>query len=196
MQIGYKRLMNAVVFLLFLSVTACKVDLGSAGVRTADDEISQDSLGDDADGVAPLETDGGVLIRDFRGLEDYLKTREEKVLVVNFWATWCKPCVEELPHFEALEDRYADQGVKVVLVSLDFPNKAEEQLLPFIDRNNVKSQVVLLNDPKQNTWIPKVDPEWSGAIPATLIIQGVNRRFYEKSFNFEELEGVVKTMIP
>ena len=45
-----------------------------------------------------------------------------KVYLIDFWATWCKPCIKELPAFEELNARYQDKGLKVVLVSLDFPD--------------------------------------------------------------------------
>jgi thiol-disulfide isomerase/thioredoxin len=134
-------------------------------------------------------------IYDFDGLERLLERKDDKVYVVNFWATWCKPCVEELPHFEQLNDKYAGKNVEVVLVSLDFPSRAEELLLSFVEKKNIKSDVLLLDDPKQNTWIPKVDPEWSGAIPATLIFNKDRKVFYEKSFNFNQLESELLSFI-
>lgn len=129
---------------------------------------------------------------NFLGLEPYLKKDNDTTYVVNFWATWCVPCVEELPNFEKLNAEYKDKKVKVLLVSIDFPKIAETKLLPFVKEHNLKPEVVLLNDPDANTWINKVDSTWSGAIPATIIYKGDKRRFYEKSFSFEELENEVK----
>ena len=129
-----------------------------------------------------------VKVYDFNGLEGLLNREDDKTYVVNFWATWCKPCIEELPSFEKLNAKYSTENVEVVLVSLDFPSKAEELLIPFVEKRNLKSHVLLLDDTKMNTWIPKVDKEWSGAIPATVIFNRDKRTFYEKSFNFNELE--------
>ena len=126
-------------------------------------------------------------VYNFDQLESFLSSNTDKTLVVNFWATWCKPCIKELPYFEAIQTKYNDD-VRVVLVSLDFSDKLESQLIPFVNENALRSQVVLLDDPYENEWIPKVDSTWSGAIPATLIINGANRIFYEKSFTQEELE--------
>jgi len=129
-------------------------------------------------------------VYNFDQLESFLSSNTDKTLVVNFWATWCKPCIKELPYFEAIQTKYKDD-VRVVLVSLDFSDKLESQLIPFVNENALQSQVVLLDDPYENEWIPKVDSTWSGAIPATLIIKGDKRLFYEKSFTQEELEDEI-----
>jgi len=126
-------------------------------------------------------------IYDFDQLESVLGSFSDKTLVVNFWATWCKPCIAELPYFEKIQEENKER-VKVLLVSLDFPNKLEDQLVPFIEKKGLRSQVVLLDDPYENEWIPKVDSTWSGAIPATLIIHKSKRAFYERSFSKDELE--------
>jgi thiol-disulfide isomerase/thioredoxin len=130
-------------------------------------------------------------IYDFNGLEPLLTTEDNRTYVVNFWATWCKPCIEELPYFEDLQAENKD--IKVILVSLDFPDKLESQLKPFIAEKQLKSQVVLLDDPYENEWIPKIDSTWSGAIPATLIFNKSKRAFYERSFTkISLLEEIVK----
>src|SRR5690554_5351374 len=124
----------------------------------------------------------------FSALEKNLTTTTEKTYVVNFWATWCAPCIKELPYFEDLNKNYSDENVEVILVSLDFPHVYETKLKPFITANNIKSKVVVLNDMDSNSWIPKVDESWSGAIPATLIFNNQTRKFFEKPFTYKELE--------
>ncbi|MEL4308135.1 TlpA disulfide reductase family protein [Joostella sp. CR20] len=149
--------------------------------------------------VAPLRietfSNTEVPVYNFDGFEKLLSVSDDKTYIINFWATWCKPCVEELPHFETIAKQYKSKDVEVILVSLDFPNKVESALIPFIEKHNLESTVVLLDDPKQNTWIPKVDESWSGAIPATVIISKNKRSFYEKSFTFIELEKELKAFI-
>ena len=134
-------------------------------------------------------------VYDFNGLQKYLSTTTDKIYVVNFWATWCAPCVKELPYFEELNYKYANKNVEVILVSLDFPNKYESKLKPFIISKNLKSKVVALNDVDSNSWIPKVHETWSGAIPATLIFNKNKRQFYEQSFTYDELETEVKQFL-
>ncbi len=133
---------------------------------------------------------------NFEELETkYFQKETDTTYVINFWATWCKPCVEELPAFEKIASNYSDEKVKVLLVSLDFPTKIESQVIPFIKKNNITSEVVLLDDAAANSWIPKVSTAWSGAIPATVIYKKGNRNFYEQSFTFKELETELKTYL-
>ena len=132
---------------------------------------------------------------DFSELNNFLSKDNDTTYVVNFWATWCRPCIKELPAFEKLTADYSDKKVKVLLVSLDFPDKIDSQVVPFIEKNNIQSQVLLLDDGDANSWIPKVSEEWSGAIPATLIYNKNKRLFYERSFTFEELISEINKFI-
>ncbi len=139
-----------------------------------------------------------VPIIQFSELEHYLKpTDDNSVNVVNFWATWCKPCIEELPHFEKLNAEYSKHGVNVILVSLDFKSQYEKKVIPFIQKNNLQSKVVLLDTQGKNDFIDKVNPNWSGAIPATMVTQagGKTAKFFEKQVTYEELENIVKPLI-
>ena len=132
---------------------------------------------------------------DFGQLEPRLSTDSDSLYVVNFWATWCVPCVKELPEFEKLNELYSDKKVKVLLVSLDNPRHKESRVIPFIENHNLKSEILLLDDPRSNTWIPRVDESWSGAIPATIVFNKNSRAFHEKVFTWEELEMIVKSML-
>ncbi|MFK7809135.1 MAG: TlpA family protein disulfide reductase [Saprospiraceae bacterium] len=140
---------------------------------------------------------GNIPVYDFESFEPLLHINNDTTYIVNFWATWCKPCVAELPYFEQLHENYKNEKVKVLLVSLDFSSVIEKKLIPFINKRNLKPEVVVLDDPNSNKWIDKVDPEWSGAIPATVIYQGKKRGFFERSFEkyedlVEVMEGVLK----
>ncbi len=133
---------------------------------------------------------------DFDELErKYLLKNDDITYVLNFWATWCKPCVKELPAFEKLNSDYKDKNVKVILVSLDFPERLTTGVVPFVKKYGLESQVILLDDDDANRWIPKVSEDWSGAIPATLIVKNGTVKFYERSFTFEELEKELKTIL-
>lgn len=134
-------------------------------------------------------------VYNFEELKPLLTTTNDTIYVVNFWATWCKPCIKELPYFDDLTARYSDKQVEVLLVSLDFPKKYDSHLKPYIAEHNLKSTVVALNDPDSNAWIPQVDSTWSGAIPATLIFNKNKRKFYEQTFTYETLEAEVKSFM-
>lgn len=134
----------------------------------------------------------GIPVMNFGDLEPRLNQDDGNTWVVNFWATWCAPCVKEMPYFEKIRENYKDKNVKVLLVSLDFANQLERRVIPFVNEHNIQSEVILLNDPRANNWIPKVSEEWSGALPATLIYNKHHRSFYEQTFTFDELETVLK----
>lgn len=109
--------------------------------------------------------------------------------VINFWATWCKPCVKELPYFERLNRESEHKKVRVLLISLDFKRNLDSHLKSFLKKNNIQSKVVLLDEPDYNSWINDVSADWSGAIPATIFIKGSSgkKSFHEKEFTYEEL---------
>jgi thiol-disulfide isomerase/thioredoxin len=134
-------------------------------------------------------------VYDFDGFEHILQYEDEKTYVVNFWATWCRPCIKELPYFEKLRENFKDTGVEVILVSLDFPENMESHVIPFIERHNLKSKIILLDDVDSNRWIPLVSDEWSGAIPATVIYNKNGRNFYERTFTYEELITELNTLL-
>lgn len=128
----------------------------------------------------------------FDEFEHILEQADEKTYIVNFWATWCAPCIAELPYFEQIGENYRDDGIEVILTSLDFKDHLERRVLPFVQKKGLKSRVVLMADPKANDWIDRVDHSWSGAIPATLIYNKGKRQFMEREFaSYEELEEVL-----
>lgn len=132
-----------------------------------------------------------VEVVDFEALQPLLHQENDKIQVINFWATWCVPCVAELPYFQKLEENFPE--VELTLISLDFSTKVESDLLPFMKERSLSSRVILLNEPDANRWIPEIDPDWTGAIPATIIYRGEKREFYQQSFTFESLSKEVKT---
>jgi len=131
-------------------------------------------------------------------LEARINSNTDTTYVINFWATWCKPCIKELPYFDVLEKTYANRKIKVLLISLDFKRQFETTLQPYLVKNNVVSEVLLIDEPDYNSWIDKVDPSWNGAIPATLIVNnrlGI-RNFYEHEFTSDELNKTIKPLLP
>ncbi|MDP4679414.1 MAG: TlpA family protein disulfide reductase [Cyclobacteriaceae bacterium] len=124
--------------------------------------------------------------------------QSNEILIVNFWATWCGPCVKELPQFDDLYKKYQGKNVKIVLVSFDFADQLNKKVIPFVEKRNIKVEVVLLDETDYASFIDLIDPAWSGAIPATLMIDrrnGLKRQFYEKEFKEGQLELVFTEFI-
>ena len=141
--------------------------------------------------------DKGFIVKSFNfdGLENYIKPQNDTIYIVNFWATWCKPCIEELPYFEKINEEYGSKNVKVILVSMDMSKQVLSRLIPFLEKNKIKSEVILLNDVDADAWINKVDPSWSGALPATLIYNSKKRLFFEQSFTYQSLLEQLNTFL-
>lgn len=129
---------------------------------------------------------------NFEELEPVLRFQNDTTYVVNFWAMWCKPCVEELPEFEEIRKAHSDQKVKVILVSLDFGSDVEERLIKFLERKDIHATTLLLDDPDANSWIGKVDEKWDGALPATLVYRKDQRKFYARKITFKEIAESIK----
>ena len=129
-----------------------------------------------------------VEIINIEGLQTLVKEKGHKLHVINFWATWCKPCIKELPLFIELAETHPE--ISISLVSLDFVQDLETKVYPFLDKKNINLRVLLIDELDYNLWINLVDPSWSGAIPATLIIETETgrRKFLEKEFENDELE--------
>ncbi|NLO70620.1 MAG: redoxin domain-containing protein [Porphyromonadaceae bacterium] len=143
---------------------------------------------------APNEN-SGIKVMTFEDLKPLLDKKTDTTYVVNFWATWCAPCIAEIPYFEEVGEKYKDKKLKILMVSLDFPSHIKSRLIPFMKKENMKNEVVLLDDPNSNRWIPLVDKDWSGAIPATLIYNDCKRKFYPNEFTSNELHTVVEEFI-
>ncbi|MDC6351840.1 TlpA family protein disulfide reductase [Zeaxanthinibacter sp. PT1] len=174
-------------FLILLMVlTACQPDKKKNTMNFLDESTPKNMV------EGP---DFSVPVYDFDEFETLLEQDDEYTYIINFWATWCAPCVTELPFFEKLGAAYPDEKIRVVLVNLDMAKMWDSHLVPFLEKRDLKSYVLVLDDPSQNSWIPKVDKDWSGAIPATLIYNKRQRKFYEKPFSFEELQTELNTFL-
>ncbi len=134
------------------------------------------------------------IFEKYSNLESEVLSDENLIYIVNFWATWCAPCVKELPYFEKLNSE--NKQLKVVLISLDFKDQYETKLVPFLKKKSIKTEVVALTDKDYNTWLSMVDENWSGSIPATLIKTKGEKIFEERMFSsYEDLLQFVNASI-
>jgi len=164
----YKNLLVSIVVLFFAVATGSKVPVNNKNEDKRD-----------------------IPVLNFESLAPLLQTDTEEIQIINFWAMWCAPCVKELPILEAYKKKHPN--VKITLVSMDFPEDIETKLKPFLKKKGITAKVVLLDDPDANSWIDKVDPNWSGAIPFTIIFNNKKRSYHERMFeSLEDFENEVK----
>jgi thiol-disulfide isomerase/thioredoxin len=126
-----------------------------------------------------------------KGLQEIMQGKSDQVLVINFWATWCAPCIKEIPYFEKLNQ---DNKAHVLLVSMDYdldPNT--DKVDRFVVRKKLQSRVLVLTESDPNSWIDKIDKRWSGALPATLVINSKTgkREFVQGELGEGELEKLL-----
>lgn len=140
------------------------------------------------------DTSGVLKVVNYDELKTVIQKEDGKLYVVNFWATWCKPCIEELPAFMAVNEEFKnDPNFKMILVSMDSKKQLDTKVKRFIEKNNITADVYLLDDNKRmNEWIPAVDKNWSGAIPATVFYKnGKKVHFKELQMTQYELEDLI-----
>ena len=111
-------------------------------------------------------------------------------VVINFFATWCRPCVQELPWFEKTVPNYKDKQVKLLLVSLDYADDYPKNIAAFAKKNSITSQIVWLDESDPNSFCPKVDKRWEGTIPVSLMINKATN--FRAFFNHQLPEAQLK----
>ena len=129
-------------------------------------------------------------------VEKYMGTKDE-VLVINFWATFCKPCVAEIPSFIKITNQYKSQNVKLLLVSLDLPSFYPTKIASFAKKHQFNTNIVWLEETNADYFCPKIDKSWSGSIPATLILNTKTgyRKFFEEEIDAADFEKELKMAI-
>ena len=129
-------------------------------------------------------------------LEKYMEKSNGPV-IINFWATFCKPCIEEIPYFQQAIKEYEKQGVKLLLVSLDLPDYYPGKIKKFADQQKYKALIVWLDEYDADYFCPKVDTAWSGAIPASLFVNNKTgyRKFFEEQIPKEVLRKEIDAML-
>jgi thiol-disulfide isomerase/thioredoxin len=125
-------------------------------------------------------------------LRKVIESPGDNIRVINFWATWCGPCIKELPLFEKLNSERKDVAVTLVSMDLDLdPNPAKVH--KFVARKKLASNVLILDEDDPNVYIDQIDKQWSGALPATIVINSRTgkRVFAEKEMHEGDLEKLI-----
>jgi thiol-disulfide isomerase/thioredoxin len=126
-------------------------------------------------------------------LKQRIQQGADTAYVINFWATWCKPCVEEMPILESIKAFHKGKPVKVILLSLDFTDQIETRLIPFIHQNALKNEIIVLAEDNPNNWIPMVNSSWSGVIPACWFIFKGREKFHEGQITLKQIIVMCKS---
>lgn len=134
-----------------------------------------------------------VSVVKFDAIESLLSKKSDKLIVINFWATWCGPCIKEMPYFEAALDQY-NERIELYFVSLDYADQID-RVKNFVSKKSIDGRVMILDELDYDTWIDRVDSSWSGAIPATLFIDpsSGDRAFVESELTPEEITNYINT---
>ncbi|HSC78468.1 MAG TPA: TlpA disulfide reductase family protein [Candidatus Acidoferrales bacterium] len=135
---------------------------------------------------------------DLKGLQERLAAERGRVVVVNYWATWCEPCREEFPELIQFDREWSGRGVVFLSVSLDTASARDTEVKKFLAEQRPSFAVFIrreTDDP--DTFINAIDPNWSGVLPATFIYdrQGQRRHSLFGPTTQARLETVVKPLL-
>lgn len=146
--------------------------------------------------IAPPPGSNYRVFESYESLSPMLQLRNDTTYVINFWATWCKPCITEMPHFQQLATAYQDKLLKIVLISLDDKADAEEKLSCFVEQHALNLPIVILDAPNKAVWQKQIDKRWDGTLPATLIYKNQLRFFANQAFStYFDLEQMVRPLV-
>jgi len=128
-------------------------------------------------------------------LEAYI-ARADHPVIVNFWATFCVPCNKEIPYFQSTAAKYQQQGVELILVSLDLPDYYPGRIATFAGKQGYHATLAWLNETDADYFCPRVDKRWTGGIPSSLFINNKihYRRFYDRQLTEPQVGLAIKEM--
>ncbi len=135
-------------------------------------------------------------IGSFDKIENIFNKDNDTTYIINFWATTCPPCLKELPLFEELKTKYNGQKLKIVLINIDDEDRYEKAVIPYVEKLKLKNKVYALVDNDYSAWTGKINQEWYGSLPYTVIYKGDKRKFFFGAFKDEqELEKEIKEIL-
>lgn len=106
--------------------------------------------------------------RSWEALQAVIRENPDTLYILNFWTTWCRPCVAELPYLQAAAQELQDSlPVRIWLISLDFPPEGPRAAAALLHRKGITLPAFWLEEKDPNSWIPHLNPNWDGSIPYT-----------------------------
>jgi thiol-disulfide isomerase/thioredoxin len=129
-------------------------------------------------------------------VEAILANKTDHIIVLNMWATWCKPCVAELPQFERFFKENTNKNVKLLLLSVDFP-KDLPKVQAFVNKKAINCPVALLNETNPNAYIDKISEQWDGTLPSTLFVNTQNgkRLLVQQELNYQGITNYLSKIL-
>ncbi|MFN0156478.1 MAG: TlpA family protein disulfide reductase [Bacteroidota bacterium] len=134
---------------------------------------------------------------DAAGLHLLIEQSVGKVVVVNMWATWCAPCIEEFPGLLRVRKEYADDGVEFIFVSIDDPKRVRSLVMPFVKRMKIDFMTYIKRAGNDESFINALNPEWGGALPTTFLYDknGLLAEMLVEQLTYEELESAILPLL-
>ncbi|MEW4567018.1 redoxin domain-containing protein [Tautonia sp. JC769] len=124
---------------------------------------------------------------DLDGVAELAKNDSDDLLLVNLWATWCGPCVAELPEFVEMNRMYRGRDFKLITISLD-DSDAQSKALEVLTEHHVSATNYLLDAADRDAFAEALDPEWPGPVPYTLLIAPGGEVLYRHTGAIDPLE--------
>lgn len=135
-------------------------------------------------------------VNDFKTIEGLFNNKNDSVYVLNFWATTCPPCLKEMPLFEDASTNHKKDKFKVYLINIDEKERGEKMVKPFLEKLKIQNEVFALIDEDMSSWTAKVNSEWYGALPYTVIYKGDKKKYFFGAFkNENDLEKEIQSLL-
>jgi thiol-disulfide isomerase/thioredoxin len=137
-------------------------------------------------------------IRSVKVTELAQTIKESKTpLIVNFWATFCVPCLQEIPYFQELAEKYKPQGVSILFVSLDLQVAYPDTIIKTANKHKIFEPIVWLDETNADYFCPKIDSSWQGNMPSSLFVNNTTgyHKFFEEQLSQERLEKEIQAML-